>query len=607
MSMHLHKILIALIGILVLPLQASALSASYIESYEATSPDAPFYAIDLIESSLWAVGGEYVRAELDTDGSLVAQSYSASSTLAYTGVAGLSDGYLLADTAGYVTRMNDGALNTLSSAALRDVEAYSDERIYVVGDEGYAGVSTDGGDSWSQLTMGFWSIDPIDLNAVHVGADNVWAVGDDGYIIQEEEGVFLLVDNTAGVDLYGVAFDDSAQTGWVVGEGGMIVTTSDAGETWEQMSHEEITADLYGVLLLSESIYVYGDDLLAVSTDDGTTWDVTDLRGSSWVLDGELAYTLYDAVADESSGQVWFAGSTTTGPLVISNDIEQPSAPGNIVITSGTPTDDTTPSFSWVDATDNSGAIDHYEVAFDSGDAVSIGDEAAYTATEALGEGDHTISVWAVDAAGNMSEAATKNFTIQGAEDSEEVTEDASSEEEVVEEEPEISEEEELAVKSADPGTLIKLPCAGSTDVNDPCRAVYYYADDGKRHAFPNSKVFFTWYEDFDDVVIVDSDFMSSLMLGSNVTYHPGTKMVKFQSWNTVYTVSAGGVLRAVASEEMAIDLYGDDWNTQIDDISDAFFSNYSFGDDLVGSDDYNVEEHRASVSSIDDDIAARD
>ena len=88
--------------------------------------------------------------------------------------------------------------------------------------------------------------------------------------------------------------------------------------------------------------------------------------------------------------------------------------------------------------------------------------------------------------------------------------------------------------------------------MNDPCKAVYYYSAGGERHAFPNEKVYFTWYQGFDDVVIVTDDFMASISLGANVTYHPGKKMVTFQSTHDVYAVEIGSVLRLVMSEEIA-------------------------------------------------------
>lgn len=167
--------------------------------------------------------------------------------------------------------------------------------------------------------------------------------------------------------------------------------------------------------------------------------------------------------------------------------------------------------------------------------------------------------------------------------------------------EPATSSESESAVEQADVGDLIKTPCGDDADVNDPCRAVYYYGADHKRHAFTNEKVFFTWYVDFSDLVIVTSSTMASVSLGHNVTYHPGTKMVKFATVNTVYAVDSDGKLRAIDSEATASALYGSDWNTKIDDISDAFFGNYSFGTGITSSADYDPADVLASVSSIDD------
>lgn len=155
------------------------------------------------------------------------------------------------------------------------------------------------------------------------------------------------------------------------------------------------------------------------------------------------------------------------------------------------------------------------------------------------------------------------------------------------------------ATGTAPQGSLMKLACSSSADVNDPCKAVYYYATDGKRHAFPNDKIFFTWYADFSSVKEVSSDFLSSITLGKNVTYRPGTKMVKFQTSPTVYAVAKGGVLRPIASESVAFSLYSVTWNKQIDDISDVFYKNYVIGDPINSSSDYNPEQARASVTSI--------
>lgn len=156
----------------------------------------------------------------------------------------------------------------------------------------------------------------------------------------------------------------------------------------------------------------------------------------------------------------------------------------------------------------------------------------------------------------------------------------------------------------ASEGSLIKTACIGGEAADDPCKAVYYLGSDGKRHAFPNDRVYFTWYSDFDDVETVSSSVMANYSLGKNVTYHPGTRMVKFSSVNTVYAVEKGGVLRGVDSESIAEALYGSAWNQNIDDISEAFYGNYTIGDDISNASDYDVSDAKASVNSIDDNFS---
>lgn len=138
-------------------------------------------------------------------------------------------------------------------------------------------------------------------------------------------------------------------------------------------------------------------------------------------------------------------------------------------------------------------------------------------------------------------------------------------------------------------GSLIKLACAENAKSDDPCRAVYYRGADGKRHAFPNSKVYFTWYQNFDSVVTVSAAEMGNSLLGKNITYRPGVKMVKFETLNRVYAVAQGGLLRWVTSESIASSLYGSDWNSKIDDISDTFYGNYTFGTDITEGSPYSA------------------
>ncbi|HBK35154.1 TPA: hypothetical protein DDZ01_04145 [Candidatus Uhrbacteria bacterium] len=132
--------------------------------------------------------------------------------------------------------------------------------------------------------------------------------------------------------------------------------------------------------------------------------------------------------------------------------------------------------------------------------------------------------------------------------------------------------------------------------------AVYYYGVDGFRYVFPNDKVYFTWYTDFDDVKWISDTDMTTIQIGGNVTYKPGVKMIKITSDPKTYAVSENGTLQWVSTEQVAIDLYGNTWNTNIDDVPDAFFGNYTLGQEIEESSSFSVIGELAAAYSIDAD-----
>ncbi len=141
------------------------------------------------------------------------------------------------------------------------------------------------------------------------------------------------------------------------------------------------------------------------------------------------------------------------------------------------------------------------------------------------------------------------------------------------------------------PGDLVK--CAST-------QAVYYFGPDGKRYVFPNEKTYFTWYEDFSGVKVISDGRCATLPLGrSNVTYRPGYKMVKITTDPRTYVVERGGILRHVASQELAETLYGLNWSDWIDDVPDAFFSNYTVGTGVETSAEYDPAAIMTSTVTI--------
>ncbi|MFA5129789.1 MAG: hypothetical protein WC477_02585 [Patescibacteria group bacterium] len=129
------------------------------------------------------------------------------------------------------------------------------------------------------------------------------------------------------------------------------------------------------------------------------------------------------------------------------------------------------------------------------------------------------------------------------------------------------------------PGDLVKCKSLSS---------VYYFAPDGKRYVFPNEKTYFTWYTDFSTVKTISDARCSTLPLGrSNITYRPGVKMVKITTDPRTYVVEKGGILRHVGSEQLAQTFFGLNWKQKIEDIPDAFFSNYKVGAEVTDSSQY--------------------
>ncbi|MDP2944072.1 MAG: M23 family metallopeptidase [bacterium] len=120
-----------------------------------------------------------------------------------------------------------------------------------------------------------------------------------------------------------------------------------------------------------------------------------------------------------------------------------------------------------------------------------------------------------------------------------------------------------------EPGSLIRAPLISS---------VYYCGSDGKRYVFPNAQTYATWYKDFSTVKIITPEDLSKILLGGNVTYRPGVKLVKIQTDSKVYAVDRNGTLRLMINPAIATKYYGALWAKNVADIPDTFFTNYKIG-----------------------------
>lgn len=436
---------------------------------------------------------------------------------------------------------------------------------FAVGNSGKIIRSTDGGITWTlfeQSASVYWQ-------DVETSGAKVYVIGEAGTVRQSTDGgaTFSQLSLSVTENLYDM--DTGVNTGYMVGAGGRILYYGSAANIWHTPTSPTSLA-LFGVH----------------DRGDGTGWIV----GAEGVLlytgNSGITWTNKGKAADTDLNAVWFS-SASVGYVVGKNGTIRKTADGGVSWTTINVTGLSTQTLFDIEAVGDDLVIAGDKVIVRSQDGGATWSVSDYTSANYRFTDVYYPSAGELWVAGTMDDVKSVilHYTSVIASPAEGGGEAISPGD---------------TVADAVPNSLIKLSCASGAGVNDPCKAVYFYGSDGKRHAFPNDKVFFTWYDNFDGVKEVSKSFLSLLSLGKNVTYHPGTKMVKFQSVNTVYAVSKTGMLRAIGSEQVAGELYGTDWNKKIDDISDAFYGNYTFGAKIEKMGDYDVAAEKTSVSGLD-------
>jgi hypothetical protein len=149
-------------------------------------------------------------------------------------------------------------------------------------------------------------------------------------------------------------------------------------------------------------------------------------------------------------------------------------------------------------------------------------------------------------------------------------------------------------------GELIKMDCRGEWWINHPCTTVYYLGEDGYRHPFVNEKVFFSWYEDYTDVQTISREVMTTWEMGENVTYKPGSRLVKFPTDRRVFVVGRAAMLYPLDTETVARHTWGRDWASEVEDIAEVFYRDYTIGETVLDDDDWdNDRELRRATSPM--------
>ena len=128
-----------------------------------------------------------------------------------------------------------------------------------------------------------------------------------------------------------------------------------------------------------------------------------------------------------------------------------------------------------------------------------------------------------------------------------------------------------------------------------------YYFFSGSRYVFPTEKTYKSWYgNDFSTVKTISMEQLVMYPLGrQNITYRPGVNLLKITTDPKTYAIGKGGKLRWVQNEAVAKLLFGNDWATQVHDLPDPFFINYTIGDPIISPSDYNQQAEKDGSPTI--------
>jgi|GEM_PF-1794636 len=174
----------------------------------------------------------------------------------------------------------------ITTLALFDIFFVNNNKGWIVGDIGLILNTEDGGSSWKKQSS---SINSPLMKIFFLDEHRGFAVGGEGKILYTENGGKLwqvyqvdwlsvlpeevLEKGVFAPCLYDVFFADAAH-GWIVGDGGIVLKTSDGGKQWELLS-SGFSNPLFSIFFKTESEgWACGNMGFLIHTRDG---------GKSWV------------------------------------------------------------------------------------------------------------------------------------------------------------------------------------------------------------------------------------------------------------------------------------------------------------------------------------
>src|SRR5712692_5956819 len=199
--------------------------------------------------------------------------------------------------------------------SLFGVTIKADGSIYIVGSKALLLISTDHGKTWLQRTLP--ERPPLssplfqdrDLYAIRFTADGKtgWICGEEGIILQTTDGGdhWQSAKIPKAIDIFDLTFSDK-NTGWAVGEFSTILKTTDGGQTWLVQSGGnmgEYTIGPFFTITFTDPQHGIAAGLsgdLSTTSDGGNTWQPAKLPDSS---------ATYTVAEDTATKRLWAGGT----------------------------------------------------------------------------------------------------------------------------------------------------------------------------------------------------------------------------------------------------------------------------------------------------------
>jgi photosystem II stability/assembly factor-like uncharacterized protein len=248
-----------------------------------------FYSVDFVSATVgFAVGGNGEMLKTIDAGNTWTLETSVTTNLLYKiKFFSATDGYAVGSTGTVLKTVNGGAswsvLTTGVTPELNDVHFYSATEGYAVGDFGTLIHTTDGGSSWVNNT----SVTSKEIMGINFGdATNAIIVGVGGFVANTSNAGNVwdvtLNSNYATTELNSVSFP-SSEKGWVAGNTGTIIHTTDKGLNWNPQN-SGTTQNLLDIYFVNDlNGWACGALGTNLSTIDG---------GINWTVNTALATTL---------------------------------------------------------------------------------------------------------------------------------------------------------------------------------------------------------------------------------------------------------------------------------------------------------------------------